>query len=137
MDRTPTVWTLVFLALWLVGCAHNPAQLRPGAVNVFDQNTHDALRTTQAVLEQAAKDVAPLPAGSTIKTAYNAAVVAYNSAEEGYQAYHKALIAGQTANQSTVQALMQGLAVAVTNYQAARSKPPGATLWRGRVAYGV
>lgn len=121
------------LLLILIGCAHNPATLRPGAFNTFDQNTHDALRTTQATLEAAAKEVAPLASGHPLKVAYNSAIDAYNAAERGYQTYHAALVAGRPADQTGMSALLQGLNSAITAYAAAKAKPmpigPGATLW--------
>lgn len=125
---------LLCLSLLLIGCTHNPAQLRPGAYNAFDQNTHDILRTTQATLEAAAKEVSPLPAGHPLKVAYNAAIDAYNAAERGYQTYHAALASGGAGDQAGVQALLQGLNSAITAYAAAKAKPvgptaPAANLW--------
>lgn len=125
---------LVLYAISVVACAHNPAQLRPGAYNVFDQNAHDILRTTQATLEAAAKEVSPLPAGHPLKVAYNAAIDAYNAAERGYQTYHAALASGGAGDQAGVQALLQGLNSAITAYATAKAKPlgptaPAANLW--------
>lgn len=122
MDRIRKVWTLVLLAV-LVGCAHNPAQLRPGAFNTFDQDTHDVLRTAQATLEQAAKDVAGLQVTNPLRVAYNVAIDAYNAAEAGYQAYHAALVKGQPADQTGMSALIQGLKAAVARYAASKTKP--------------
>lgn len=114
---------LGLLVLVLAGCAHNPSQLRPGAYNLFDQNTHDLLLTTQATLEAAAKDVAPLPVGHPLKVTYNALIDAYNAAQKGYKAYHAALEAHQAGDQAGVQSLLQGLDTAIKAYAAAKAKP--------------
>lgn len=118
------------ILLSMLGCAAKQgATLRPGALNQFDQQAYDVLRTTQATLEQAAKEVVDFPAA---KPAYNAAVDAYNAAQAGYKAYHAALEKGQTADQLSVQALLDGLNAALAKYVAARK--PVAQLWEWRVA---
>lgn len=119
---------LCFLVLILVGCAHNPTQLRPGAFNTFDQNTHDFLRDAHDVLAAAAPDVAPLSATNPLKIAYNASVDALNAAQAGYKAYHAALEKGQTPDSSPVQRLLDGLRAAVAKYTAA--KPTALLEWR-------
>jgi len=135
MKRVRAFWPLVLLAL--AGCAHNPPVLRPGAFNAFDQNTHDTLRTAQATLEAAAKDVAPLPVNHPVKIAYNAAIDAYNAAEAGYQAYHAALVNGQPADQAAVAAALQALNAAVARYAASKTKPAAALKGQPWLQYGL
>ncbi len=121
MKRIRTLWALVFLVL--VGCAHNPPVLQPGAYNQFDQSTYKALRVAQATLEQAAKDVATLPVTHPLRVGYNAAIDAYDAAEAGYRTYHAALDRGEAGNQAAVTALLQGLNAAVARYVATKAKP--------------
>lgn len=132
MNGIRTICTLVLLAV-LVGCAHNAADLRPGAYNTFDQNTHDFLRVTHDTMDAAYKDVHPLADSNPIKIAYNAGIDALNAAQAGYIAYHAALDRHEAPDQSSVQALLDGLKAAVARYVATRAKPT-AELWDWRRA---
>ncbi len=84
------------------------------------------MSTAQAVIE-AAKPLATTP---ELKKIINAAIAAYDVAEAGYEAYHKAATAGTatTVQQSTLQTQVVSLNTATTALttaipQAAKAKP--------------
>jgi hypothetical protein len=101
------------------GCMNRPAtaQIVPGVVNQFDSDTYLALVTSKGVIDQTKVDLTnnTFPANwvSNIKTTVNDLVIAYNTADTAYTAYHIALLAGtatleqQQAVQSTVDTMNQ------------------------------
>lgn len=95
-------WLLLITYVGSVGCQKQV--LRPGAINLTEQNIYDSLRVAQAAINDAKTRVASFP---ELKAALNSKVIpAYNKAESAGQAYHDALKAGSAPDQSKEQALI-------------------------------
>lgn len=110
--------TLV-LCLTLAGCAARP--IHPGAANRFDSTTYDTLVTSKSVIDTTKTDLAnnafPAAVAANVKTAVNGLVVAYNTLDTAYQAYHKAALSG-SATQAQTDAVNSASASVVSATQA-------------------
>lgn len=93
-------------SVYETGCAKSATVSHPGAVNAFDSNTYDALRTAQAAIEQARTQVGT---NAVLKAAVNKAIASYNAAEDAYVAYHKAAVAGTVPDTATLSQLLATL----------------------------
>jgi hypothetical protein len=110
MNKFVTSLILSIALLATSGCSllHPVVVNVPGQVNTFDGTAYLTLVTAKGVIDQAKLDVVngvfPVNLVSNIKVAINDAVNAYNVADQAYQAYHTAAVAGTATSlqQSTV-----------------------------------
>jgi hypothetical protein len=113
---------LALLSVWLAlpltfGCGATattpPAALAPGYTSQFDQTAGQALAAAHALVAKATADYPTLTAAqqATEKPILNAFVSAVNAADTVYLAFHNG-----TATQAAVQAQLNAVATAQTNY---------------------
>lgn len=92
---------LGFILCLTVGCASANYKVHPGAVNTFDSQSYDTLYITHNVIEstkaQLASNAFPPALIGGIQVAVNNLVLAYNTADVAYRAYHAAMLAGAIA----------------------------------------
>lgn len=105
------------LCLALTGCIHkpsstNPAILIPGAANVFDQDAFRALDSAHAFATTAAANAPSLTAPE--KQALNTFILALNSADTLYAAYH-----GGAATQAQMQTALDKVTASQSQYATA------------------
>jgi hypothetical protein len=81
----------VGLSLGTVACIKNIPN-HPGAVNPVDNALYDGILTTRAALEEAKVQ---FQGQTQTVAALNNIIPAFNKLEEGYSAYHTALVAGK------------------------------------------
>jgi hypothetical protein len=128
------VAAILICVLALSGCAAQSYQVHPGAagyitgpptpVQTFASQSYDTLVAADAVIVQTRADflgnkfsAAAMP---TVKTAFNALVQAYDTAQAAWIAFNQSASTNPSVSEATLSAAIAGLNVSLTNLATAR-----------------
>lgn len=130
-------WRALFVlsAVLLVGCATGAYKVHPGSggyvsgpatqTQIFISQSYDTISAADAVIGETRADFLankfPAAAMPKVRTAFNALVASYDTAQQAWLAFNASSSAGGTATQNALSAALSGLNQALTGLASAKA----------------